>query len=74
MKPGAIIELPDKRKGTVVYHNLDGYGIIWGETEVNAEDLPEPQAMLRSKYPASSVECVGEDYVMIEEKRIETGN
>lgn len=29
MKFGTHIVLPDGRKGTVVYHNLDGYGIVW---------------------------------------------
>ena len=62
MKPGTIIEVKDRGVGTVVYHNLDGYGIIWGRQLINLEDLPEPQAMLREQYPSAEYECVGEDY------------
>lgn len=65
MKPGAIIKLPDNRIGTVVYHNLDGYGIVWGEQEVNPDDLPEPEAILRDKYPSANHECVGGKYTLI---------
>ena len=39
MKPGTIVELPDGRRGTVVYHGLDGYGIQWGEIEVDVEAI-----------------------------------
>lgn len=31
MKLGAIIELPDGRRGTCVYNSLIGVGIKWGE-------------------------------------------
>ena len=65
MKPGTIVELQDGRRATVVYHNLDGYGIVWGERRVSEDDLPPPDAMLRNQYPHASVECVGEDYVIV---------
>ena len=61
MKPGTIIRLPDGREGTVVYHGLDGYGIVFGRVEVDVEKIlsvhpmadenpgvPEPTAMLRT--------------------------
>lgn len=38
MEPGTIIELPDKRRGTVVFHGLSGYGIKFGEITLTAED------------------------------------
>lgn len=78
MKAGMIVKLPDGRFGTVVYHGLDGYGIVFGKQEVNTEaiyectplfengkrnqECPEPEAMLRNKYPSATLECVGEDY------------
>jgi len=85
MKPGTIIKLPDGRIGTVVYHGLDGYGIIWGAHTVPVEkiletcplfsrDTPpemleyEPQAMLREPY-TTKIECVGEEYEIIEETK-----
>jgi len=67
MKPGTIIELNDGRKGTTVYHNLDGYGIIWGEQKVNPDELPEPEAMLRDDYPSADYPCVGTDYKILQE-------
>ena len=39
MKAGTIIELPDGRRGTVVYNSLDGVGIKWGEYNITQEDL-----------------------------------
>lgn len=35
MKPGTIIRLPDGREGTVTYHGLDGYGIMFGRHEID---------------------------------------
>lgn len=64
MKPGTIIKLEDGRVGTVVYHQLDGYGIVWGRQIVDTDNLPEPQAMLREKYPSAGYECVGENYTV----------
>jgi hypothetical protein len=66
MKPGTIVKLPDGREGTTVYHNLDGYGIVWGRREVDEDDLPPPEAMLRDPYPSATVECVGKSYVVVE--------
>lgn len=63
-KAGAFIRLPDGREGTVVYHGLDGVGIMFGRIEVDIEalhnanpvtgerpaDWPyDPEAMLREK-------------------------
>jgi len=67
MKPGTIIEIQGRGKATVVYHNLDGYGIVWGVQTVNPDNLPEPEAMLREQYPSAEYECVGEDYTIIKE-------
>jgi len=65
MIPGTVIRLHDGRLGTVVYHNLDGYGIIWGNLpDIDPDDLPEPEAMLREPYPSAEYECVGKDYVL----------
>ena len=41
MKPGAIVELPDGRRGTVVYHGGDGYGIKWGEHALTKADIDQ---------------------------------
>lgn len=30
MKFGTTIRLSDGREATVVYHGLDGYGVVWG--------------------------------------------
>jgi len=83
MRPGTVVRLPDGRVGTVVYHNLDGYGIIWGEVEVDVDkildtaplfggpphDWPyEPEAMLREPYPSAALECVGEEFEIVSEK------
>lgn len=68
MKPGTFVRLPDGREGTVVYHGLDGYGIVWGRKTVDVEailsstpifsgenetNIPEPKAMLREPYPSA---------------------
>lgn len=81
MKPGTIIQLPDGREGTVVYHGLDGYGIQWGAVEVDVEQLlsvnglfgtaPDdwpwfPEAMLRDPWPNAEIECVGSDYKVVQ--------
>jgi len=39
MKPGTVIQLPDGRIATVVYHGLDGYGIRWGRITVDPEQI-----------------------------------
>lgn len=69
MTCGTIVRLPDGREGTVVYHQLDGYGIIWGRHVVTEDDLPEPEAMLRDAYPSAHVECVGSEYEVVEHTR-----
>lgn len=39
MKLGTIIELPDGRRGTVVFNGLCGVGIRWGELNPDPEDF-----------------------------------
>ena len=39
MKPGTLVELPDGRVGTIVYHGLDGYGIRWGRLDLDLEPI-----------------------------------
>lgn len=81
MKPGVIVKLPDGRIGTVVYNGLDGVGIKWGEHDITLDDLQgnggcvqedvsddyewEPDAMLRKPYASAELECVGEDFMII---------
>ena len=63
---GTIIELPDGRRGTLVYWNLDGGGIVFDElTNLDPSDLPEPDAMLRDPYPSAELPCVGEDFEVL---------
>lgn len=61
MKQGTVVRLPDGREGTVVYHNLDGYGVRWGRVD-SAEWSQPPEAMLRESYPSADCECVGREY------------
>lgn len=51
MKPGTIVELPDGRRGTVVYHGLDGYGIQWGEIEVDVEAILQGNPVFGTEPP-----------------------
>lgn len=39
MKVGTIIRMSDGREGTVVYHGLDGDGIIWGRVVLSEDDI-----------------------------------
>lgn len=39
MKAGVIVQLPDGRIGTVVYHGLDGVGIKFGRHDVTLDDI-----------------------------------
>lgn len=81
MKPGTFVRLPDGREATVVYHSLIGYGIRWGRIPVDVEaiyeccplfgddsppEVPEPEALLRNHWPTAPMECVGEEYEVIE--------
>ena len=80
MKLNTIIKLPDGRIGTICWNNLDGSGGIWGRHTFNMPeggfgDLPPPDFMLREKSlepllrklaHKSDMECVGEDYVVME--------
>lgn len=71
MKLNTRIKLPDGREGTICYHNLDGYGGIWGHHEFTmprggfGDELPEPNFMLRDTLCSSGIECVGSDYTII---------
>jgi len=73
MKPGAIIELPDGRRGTIVYSWLDGFGFVWGERKVDPTDLPEPEAMLREEHLSLRLgcPCIGEDFTLIRDGSFE---
>lgn len=39
MKAGTLIELPDGRRGVVVYNGLDGYGVRLGKESLTAEEM-----------------------------------
>lgn len=81
LKQGTIIELPDGRRGTVVYNGLDGQGIKWGEHIIPEGAIqgtgntvgggPPPDyeyfadALLREPYNGADLECVGEEYTVI---------
>ena len=82
MKPGTIVRLPDGREATVVYHGLEGYGIVWGRQSVDVEaiesctplfgdgdqppNVPEPEALLRKPWGGEQIGCVGDDYVIVD--------
>jgi hypothetical protein len=81
MKPGTIVRLPDGREGTVVYHSLCGYGIVFGRVAVDVEAIkascplfdgerdervPEPEALLREPWKGAWLPCVGESYEVVE--------
>ncbi len=68
MKLGTIIKVKGRGIATVVYHNLDGYGIVWGRWRIDEKRIPEPDAMLKDSYPGCKYRCAGTNYVIIEEK------
>lgn len=55
---GALVEVRDGRKGWVVYHGLDGYGLRWED----ADESKPPQALLREPYATAQAECVGREF------------
>ena len=61
MIAGTIIDIKGKGKATVVYNNLDGVGVIWGNPKIDITNLPKPDAMLRGDYKNSFAECLGDD-------------
>lgn len=74
MKINTIIQLKDKRIGTICHHNLDGYGGVWGKFTFNEENCPKPKFMLRNEYAIRSlheeaikdgIEFVGTKYKII---------
>lgn len=73
MKPGAIIDIEGRGTATVVYHQLEGYGVVWGEVDVDPTNLPEPEAMLREQEHQHlfDYECVGKDYRLMREGSFE---
>lgn len=50
MKIGTLVKLNDGTIGTVVYHGLDGYGIIYGKQTVD-KSIIEKQNPLFGKAP-----------------------
>lgn len=67
--PGSLVQTPDGALWTIVYNNLDGYGVIEGDHPdwIGAADygeLPRPTHMLRDPYPRhrddDPVEFIGE--------------
>lgn len=62
--PGSLVETPDGKMWTIVYNNLDGYGVIEGNHPeiVGADDgaLYRPTHMLREDYATAELPCVGE--------------
>jgi len=53
MKMGTIIELPDGRRGTVVYNGLDGEGIKWGEIRLTEQDKEDINTGTGNTVPAN---------------------
>ena len=55
MKLGTVIKLPDDRIGTICWHNLDGYGGVFGDHNFShidqdfSDEVPLPEFMLRKK-------------------------
>lgn len=62
--PGSLVQTPDGRVWTIVYNNLDGYGVIEGDhpdlVSVDDDALPAPTHMLRESYATASLPCIGE--------------
>lgn len=65
MKAGTVIKLPNGKTGTVCYHGLDGYGIVWGEQLLDENDWPMYDAMLRIPWETGQDNYVGEEYEII---------
>lgn len=78
MKAGTIIDVEGRGLATVVWNNLDGYGVIWGKQKLDITDLPQPEAMLRGQYknPPANAECLGDDvrYKIIKEPKYKEYN
>lgn len=69
MKPNTHIRLLDGRDATVVWHWLNGYGIVWGLDTFPEDDLPQPVALLREPHRSRTfpgIECVGTEYEVID--------
>lgn len=51
---GSLVQTPDGRLWTVVYHNLDGYGVVEGDEPQyigqDGDGLVQPTHMLRDAY------------------------
>jgi len=48
---GTIIELPDGRRGTVVFNGLIGMGIKWGEHNISQDDIQGHGDLFREEIP-----------------------
>ena len=53
MKPGTIVKMADGRRGTVVYHGLDGYGIKWGVYNITEKDILGHGGLLDEDIPGN---------------------
>src|SRR6187402_1516819 len=57
--PGTLVQTPDGRLWTVVYHNLDGYGVVEGDRPdfIGQDDdgLIPPTHMLRDSFNRISI-------------------
>ena len=74
MKPNTHIRLSDGREATVVWHWLNGYGIVWGVTEFPLDDLPHPVALLREPHKSLTfpgIECVGNEFDLLTVEAVE---
>ena len=62
--PGSLVQTPDGKLWTIVYNNLDGYGVVEGDEpdfiDADGDDLVEPTHMLREPYPSCKYPCVGD--------------
>lgn len=82
LKPGTVIQLADGRIGTICWSFLDGQGGVWGRRDFSDipsamdDRWPPPEFMLREKAVEASlrrgphrsdVECVGQDYEVLDE-------
>lgn len=61
---GSLVQTPDGRVWTVVYHNLDGYGVIEGDHPqfIGADDeqLVAHTHLLRKPWKGHDKPCIGE--------------
>jgi hypothetical protein len=82
VKLNTVIKLPDGRVGTICWNNLDGSGGVWGRHTFDMPksgfgNLPAPEFMLRNKSMEAllrrvahiaTMECVGEEFEVLDER------